>query len=200
MIKEIKKRHYGHGKYCVCECDYCGKRCEVNYYKATHQKHQFCCKECSYRWKSKNIKGEKHHLKGVKRDPKLVKKLAEFLKGKKRSIKISEAQRKRMAHKGINHPAWKGGKFKNSTKYTEIYAPEHPNCTKQGYMLEHRLLMEKHLNRYLTKEEIVHHINEDRSDNRIENLQLCANHSEHMKLHNNLSNIYWRQNEDKRSK
>lgn len=42
--------------------------------------------------------------------------------------------------------------------------------------------MEEHLGRYLTNKEIVHHINHEGLDNRIENLQLMTA-SEHMKLH-----------------
>lgn len=50
-------------------------------------------------------------------------------------------------------------------------------------MLQHRLVMECHLGRFLTKPERVHHLNHLRWDNRIENLQLHANHSEHMRDH-----------------
>ncbi len=67
---------------------------------------------------------------------------------------------------------WKGGKrtFKG---YTMIYSPEHP-VNNQGYIFEHRLVVEKKLGRYLKSDEIVHHLNGIKTDNRYENLEVVS--------------------------
>jgi hypothetical protein len=82
-----------------------------------------------------------------------------------------------------SYPQWKGGKYKTPQGYIYAHQPNHPLCTKDGYVREHRLIMEKYIGRYLTQIEKVHHINEIKDDNRIENLMLLANLSEHTKLH-----------------
>lgn len=66
--------------------------------------------------------------------------------------------------------------------YLYIYKPEHPNAMKRGYVAEHRLVLESKIGRYLKRDEVVHHINENKQDNRPENLQVMSS-SEHTKLH-----------------
>lgn len=88
---------------------------------------------------------------------------------------FAQAQNGKGHRRGPDHPAWRGGR-QMSAGYVKLYSPDHPTVTaKPGnkrYVFEHRLVMEAHLGRYLTSEEKVHHINGDRADNRIENLEL----------------------------
>ena len=63
--------------------------------------------------------------------------------------------------------------------YWYVLFKEHPNSSKQGYVAEHRLLIENKINRYLKFEETVHHINGNRLDNSIENLELFKTRGEH---------------------
>ena len=64
--------------------------------------------------------------------------------------------------------------------YKYIHTPEHPNSGKQGYVAEHRLVMESHIGRLLTRKEVVHHIDENRQNNSIENLELIVSAGVHV--------------------
>ncbi len=103
--------------------------------------------------------------------------------------KISENNARYMlGKKGEHAPGWKGGKY--STKrdgYVYIYVPDHPNAKRSGqggggYVLEHRLVMEKILGRYLEKHEDVNHINGDKKDNRPENLVIVKHHAHYEEM------------------
>lgn len=85
--------------------------------------------------------------------------------------------------KGEKHPDWKGGRRVTKDGYICIYSPEHPNKDKNDLVLEHRLIMEKHLGRYLTKKELVHHKDGNKKNNKIENLELMDSRGQHYIKH-----------------
>ena len=49
--------------------------------------------------------------------------------------------------------------------------------------VEHRIIMERHIGRKLSDIEVVHHINGNKRDNRIENLQLLPDRATHNRIH-----------------
>lgn len=116
-------------------------------------------------------------------------KVSKFNKGKivsqntKNKISKTLKGRKRPELTGQKHPLWKGGRKISKIGYVSFYQPNHPFANHDGYVYEHRIMMEKLLNRYLEPKEVVHHINGIRYDNRIENLRLFFNQSEHIKFH-----------------
>lgn len=95
--------------------------------------------------------------------------------------KMSEIQRRRAEEARLYRKFHSGG-------YVLVYEPLNPSADRGGYVLEHRLVMERHLGRHLTSDEIVHHLNENKADNRIENLELVTR-SNHAKIHNILGGI-----------
>ena len=80
---------------------------------------------------------------------------------------------------------WKGGKNIDHNGYVQIYNRTHPHSV-GNYVPEHRLVMEAYIGRVLLSTEIVHHVNGNKVDNRIENLMLFSSSSEHLKHHKKL--------------
>jgi hypothetical protein len=88
--------------------------------------------------------------------------------------------RRRGPPAGADHPEWKGGVTTDKSGYLLRYHPAHPHCNSNGYVREHRLVMEKKLGRMLTPEEVVHHKDDDPANNHPDNLELFASNAEHL--------------------
>ena len=83
---------------------------------------------------------------------------------------------------GSDHPNWRGGKkFKKG--YVYILQRNHHLADNYGYIRENILIAEKILGKPLPESAVVHHANEDGSDNRKENLVICQDRAYHNLLH-----------------
>ena len=87
---------------------------------------------------------------------------------------------------GEKNPAWKGGvtywrKAGNYPPIKYVRAPEWalPMARKDGYIMEHRLLMAMMCGRLLTRSEVVNHINRNPLDNSLTNLELYPTNGDH---------------------
>lgn len=90
---------------------------------------------------------------------------------------------------GIRCGRWKSGRTMSKAGYVWVHIdkPHIRQISKRHhYVPEQILVVEKALDRLLTKQEATHHINEVKSDNRIENLYIFENEAEHQRYHGKL--------------
>ena len=90
--------------------------------------------------------------------------------------------------KGLPSRNWKGGRTINTEGYIKIYLPPNDQfrsmTNSRGYVLEHRLVIAKHLGKCLRSWEVIHHKNGIKDDNRLKNLQLLPSQFSHFSLEN----------------
>lgn len=106
-------------------------------------------------------------------------------------LKKTNVSMRRCGHNGFplaSNPNWKGGEV-DDNGYIRIMLPlDHPFASmrdSKGYVRRSRLVMAEHLGRPLLRTEIVHHRDENKLRDDIENLDLLASQSDHMKEHMN---------------
>jgi hypothetical protein len=166
-------------------CDNCGVTFLIYQFKLNRNKGVYCSKKCTYASVNR-----KHRIAvsntGKKPSNETKRKISMAKIGRKLTpetiLKIKNA------NSGTRSACWKGGRHKDSNGYVLLYSPKHPNKFGGNRVFEHRAIMEMHLGRTLSPIEVVHHINGVINDNRIENLMLFANNSEHLRFHWNADN------------
>lgn len=146
------------------ECPHC-QAIFVGYRK---HKRRYCSRQCNGHYRGKNWAKHAH-------------------KGRAAWTEASHTSyREKMT--GSNNPAWTGGltyfkrkgKYANqSIKYVRCPTAFLAMARKDGYVMEHRLLVAMELGRPLLRTECVHHANHDATDNRLENLLLFASNADH---------------------
>lgn len=151
-----------------CSCEVCGKPMYIKPYRLERVENGITCsKECSNKLREEFMSGENNHQYGLI---------------------------------GDKNSSFGGEELISEFGYILVYCPGHPfphdktnKCTR---VFKHRLVIEENYQLfdakyfieiegkfYLRPEYVVHHINEIRDDNRLENLQILTV-SEHIKLHN----------------
>lgn len=98
---------------------------------------------------------------------------------------------------GEDNPSWKGGVRLDEQGYIQILRPDHPQA-RSGYVAEHRLVVEERTRndfpdcpflieiggeKYLNPKAVVHHIDEDKTNNSSSNLMLLENQRAHAFIH-----------------
>lgn len=95
----------------------------------------------------------------------------------------AERYKREGTQRGENSGTWKGGIAYTQDGRKLVKVHDHPHANISGYVYNYRLVMEKMIGRYLTPEEVVHHLDDDPTNDEPSNLVLCANNAEHRRLY-----------------
>lgn len=177
----------------IIKCDNCGKEKYKPLAKLKRAKNYFCSHKCfdEFRLDRLLVKCEV-----CGKEMERVRSQAENKKYIVCGIDCFAIRLKGVNLSGFFKTGNKGEKcinFKDGTQITNGYiselAPDHPLANRRGYVYQHRLVMEKMIGRYLTQEEVVHHIDEDKQNNDPSNLMLFENDAVHQRHHRELRKL-----------
>ena len=110
-----------------------------------------------------------HSTKGRPKTPEHRAKIAAALTGNTNGV-------------GEKNGNWNGGRHVRPDGYVDVLARAHPNASRNR-VLEHRLVMEQRIGRLLKRQEVVHHVDENPSNNEPSNLWLWPTQAAHKAWH-----------------
>lgn len=87
------------------------------------------------------------------------------------------------ANTGERNNRWKGGRIVEPRGYVKLYLPDHPRANSVGYVYEHIVIAERALGHPLPDGAVVHHFDENKSNNGNGNLVICQDEAYHHLLH-----------------
>lgn len=157
-------------------CDYCGK--EFNRVPSAIKAKNYCCKECRHADKVQIVRCDNCGK--------------EFEKWKADVLEHNFCSREcakaftgpRMtAYNREHNPTAMTPERRQRLRYAHLGKGEGKTYTKTYGRHTHRIVAEQMLGRPLKPGEVVHHINEDKKDNRPENLMVFASQALHAKWH-----------------
>ena len=104
-----------------------------------------------------------------------------YAMGLRKSAEIEFLNRSE-ARKGEKAANWKGGVRITKAGYRQLYRPDHHRADTRGYVMEHIVVFEEETGVPVPKNCCVHHLNGNKSDNRIQNLCMMQ-HTAHTVFH-----------------
>lgn len=147
-------------------CIGCGKSFDVIPYRVGRAR--YCSRKCRFSSLPMHNKGVRVR---VEKTCIICGKTFSVIKSRENRAKFCSVKCRSIGAIGKPRPRPPRIGYKYVNGYRLIFYPKHPNATiANPYIKEHRLVAEKSINRRLTNLEAVHHINENKTDNRIENL------------------------------
>lgn len=172
-------------------CHTCGK--EFRHRKRPDREVKFCSTSCYHfstkggtPWNKNKTGLQIAWNKGIPMRESTKKKLSDARKGNPLYIKNGI---KNGFKKGQTSPRkGKGKRYVMVKGYRKLLIPDYPRADTKGYVYEHIVVAEKYLNRSLIKDEVVHHINGIKTDNRPENLFIFQCNKEHLLHHGFIRN------------
>lgn len=182
------------------DCQICGTEFSVP--KCREKTAKACSKECAVKVRAlsnrRQVKKTCPECGQVFEVPQSHKDRRTYCSYKCRDTSPERLRKAALARAGDKNPMWKQGFHTRRDGYVYELAPlDHHFRSPNGYVLQHRLVMERYLvehepssshlvsidgGLYLRPELHVHHIDEDKANNRLENL-ICVSAADHRKLH-----------------